>query len=180
MVIVAVAPSHLPLEKPAFFMYAAARLGSPVRVLDEVEVRALRARGSAGLLEPGNSGRDVVRRDRPDSSPPRVFAQRRRGPSSAITALRTLMSSNGGFVVLSATYRLPPLGVSVSWSGYLVAACLSASGSELKSPLTWALPVRIFLPAETVSREALLDVDLVQVRGTVVGRSDPSSGCDPG
>ena len=63
MVIEQSLPSHFPLEKPAFFMYEAARAGSPVGVLDEVELRALRARGSARLIEPGNPGRDEVRRD---------------------------------------------------------------------------------------------------------------------
>ena len=54
MVIVQSLPSHFPLEKPAFFMYDAASAGSPVGCLDEVELRALRARDSAGLVEPGD------------------------------------------------------------------------------------------------------------------------------
>jgi hypothetical protein len=53
-----------------------------------------------------------------------------------MTALRTLMLSNGGLVVLSAMYRLPDPGVSASWLGYWVAASFNASGGMPKSPLT--------------------------------------------
>ena len=69
----------------------------------------------------------------------------------AITALRTLMLSNGGSVVLNATYRLAPLTVTASWSGYLVAASFRPSAGGEKSPFTWSLPVRIFVEADTVS-----------------------------
>ena len=92
-------PSHLPLSKPAFFMYSAASSGSPFGVGQEVEAGALEA---AGLLEAGELRRDVVGRDRADQLAAARVAQVASRSEFAITALRTLMSSNGGSCVFSA------------------------------------------------------------------------------
>ena len=67
------APSHLPLSKPAFFMYSAASSGSPFGLARKSRSGPLE---TAGLLEPRESRRDVVRRDRADQRAAARVAQR--------------------------------------------------------------------------------------------------------
>ncbi len=145
-------PVHFPLGKPAFFMYDAASAGSPWVFWTKSNSEPCGPATPPAWSNPGIPGGMKCVAMAPTSGPPRVFTSASRS-ELAITALRTLRSSNGGLVVFSATYRLPPPAVSVSWSGKFWTASLITSGSELKSPFTRALPFRIFFPAETVSEK---------------------------
>ena len=116
-------PVHLPLGNPAFFMYWAASCGLPSGLCEEVKVRP---RCPAGLIEPGNRRRDEVRCNVAARGPPAAVSRAwRSGP--ATTALRTLMSSNGGLLVLRVAALMAYAGDTASWDAYLVAASLSAS-----------------------------------------------------
>ena len=86
----------------------------------------------------------------PISWPPRVRRIASRS-KPAITARRTLTSSNGLIVVFIATQRPPPFGTSVSCSFCLVTTCLRMAGSGEKSPLTMLSPSRILRDATVVS-----------------------------
>ena len=90
--------SHLPELKPAFFMYSAASFGSPFGFW--MKSRSGPATPPASS-NPGKFGMMKWVATGPTSSPPRVFRRSVRF-EAAITALRTLMSSNGGSVVFSA------------------------------------------------------------------------------
>jgi len=61
----------------------------------------------------------------------------------AMTALRMLMSSNGGTSKLNDMKRPPPEGISRSWSFFVWKTCLRIAGGGVKSPLTRFWPSTI-------------------------------------
>ena len=91
-------PSHLPDENPAAFMYFSATAMSPFGF--DTKSRSGPASPPASS-KPGIPGGMKWVATGPISSPPRVLRRSVRF-DAAITALRTLMSSNGGSVVFSA------------------------------------------------------------------------------
>ena len=131
-------------------MYAAESSGSPFGVGEVVEVRCPRGRRPPRSRGSRAAGKCVA--TGPMSSPPRVLRRSVR-LAFAITALRTLMSSNGGIVRVERDVAVAAARGerSAGPARSSVAACLITLGGVGKSPLTSALPVRIFLPAETVS-----------------------------
>src|SRR5579862_3424040 len=92
----------------------------------------------------------------PSIGPPRVSRMAFRSRMNA-TAFRTLTLLNGGFCVLSATKRLPAVGVNSSWLFWLELDRIDfrSAGGGGKSPLTSAWPDRICFVATDGSNPSL-------------------------